>query len=96
VDNRDWLATWTLLDYLRDIGKHFTIASMLEKDSVQLRLGSGLSFTEFSYMTLQAADFLQLHQAAGVEIFRMQRPETHAASRSPLYPRGRRRPKCKV
>ena len=68
VDNRDWLATWTLLDYLRDIGKHFTIASMLEKDSVQLRLASGLSFTEFSYMTLQAADFLQLHEAAGVEM----------------------------
>jgi tyrosyl-tRNA synthetase len=68
VDNREWLATWTLLDYLRDIGKHFTIASMLEKDSVQLRLASGLSFTEFSYMTLQAADFLQLHQAARVEM----------------------------
>jgi tyrosyl-tRNA synthetase len=68
VDNRDWLATWGLLDYLRDIGKHFTIASMLEKDSVQLRLAGGLSFTEFSYMTLQAADFLQLHRIAGVEM----------------------------
>ncbi len=68
VDNREWLSTWKLLDYLRDIGKHFTIASMLEKDSVQLRLASGLSFTEFSYMTLQAADFLQLFQAAGVEM----------------------------
>jgi tyrosyl-tRNA synthetase len=68
VDNRDWLATWTLLDYLRDIGKHFTISSMLEKDSVQLRLASGLSFTEFSYMTLQAADFLQLFRMAGVEM----------------------------
>jgi tyrosyl-tRNA synthetase len=68
VDNREWLATWSLLDYLRDIGKHFTIAGMLEKDSVQLRLGSGLSFTEFSYMTLQAADFLQLYRTAGVEM----------------------------
>jgi len=68
VDNRDWLATWGLLDYLRDIGKHFTIATMLEKDSVQLRLAGGLSFTEFSYMTLQAADFLQLHRTAGVEM----------------------------
>ena len=68
VDNREWLATWTLLDYLRDIGKHFTIAAMLEKDSVQLRLASGLSFTEFSYMTLQAADFLQLHRTQGVEM----------------------------
>lgn len=68
VDNRDWLSTWGLLDYLRDIGKHFTIASMLEKDSVQLRLAGGLSFTEFSYMTLQAADFLQLCRTAGVEM----------------------------
>jgi tyrosyl-tRNA synthetase len=68
VDNREWLATWTLHDYLRDIGKHFTIAAMLEKDSVQLRLASGLSFTEFSYMTLQAADFLQLHRTQGVEM----------------------------
>ncbi len=68
VDNREWLSRWSLLDYLRDIGKHFTIASMLEKDSVQLRLGSGLSFTEFSYMTLQAADFLQLFRTAGVEM----------------------------
>jgi tyrosyl-tRNA synthetase len=68
VDNRQWLATWGLLDYLRDIGKHFTIASMLEKDSVQLRLAGGLSFTEFSYMTLQAADFLQLHRTEGVEM----------------------------
>lgn len=68
VDNREWLSDWKLLDYLRDIGKHFTIAAMLEKDSVQLRLGSGLSFTEFSYMTLQAADFLQLFRTAGVEM----------------------------
>lgn len=68
VDNRQWLASWGLLDYLRDIGKHFTIAAMLEKDSVQLRLASGLSFTEFSYMTLQAADFLQLYRTAGVEM----------------------------
>lgn len=68
VDNREWLSDWKLLDYLRDIGKHFTIASMLEKDSVQLRLASGLSFTEFSYMTLQAADFLQLYRTAGVEM----------------------------
>ena len=61
VDNREWLTTYGLLDYLRDIGKHFTISAMLEKDSVQQRLGSGLSFTEFSYQTLQATDFLHLY-----------------------------------
>ncbi len=53
---------------VKNIGKHFTIAAMLEKDSVQRRLASGLSFTEFSYMTLQAADFLQLQRTQGVEM----------------------------
>ena len=57
-----------LLEFLRDIGKHFTVPYMLAKDSVQLRLASGLSFTEFSYMTLQAADFLHLYRERGVEM----------------------------
>ena len=68
VDNREWLTRYSILDYLRDIGKHFTIAGMLEKDSVQTRLPAGLSFTEFSYMTLQAADFLHLFRERGVEM----------------------------
>ncbi len=68
VDNREWLTRYQLLDYLRDIGKHFTISTMLEKDSVQQRLGSGLSFTEFSYQTLQATDFLHLYRDRGVEM----------------------------
>ena len=68
VDNREWLTMYRLLDYLRDIGKHFTISTMLEKDSVQQRLGSGLSFTEFSYQTLQATDFLHLYRDQGVEM----------------------------
>jgi tyrosyl-tRNA synthetase len=68
LDNRAWLGRWNLLDYLRDIGKHFTIAYMLGKESVQERLSGGLSFTEFSYMTLQAADFLHLYQEHGVEM----------------------------
>jgi tyrosyl-tRNA synthetase len=68
VDNREWLTRYGMLDYLRDIGKHFTISSMLEKDSVQQRLGAGLSFTEFSYMTLQATDFLHLFRDYGVEM----------------------------
>ncbi|MET1231679.1 MAG: tyrosine--tRNA ligase [Candidatus Limnocylindrales bacterium] len=68
LDNREWLGRFTLLEFLRDIGKHFTIPYMLAKDSVQLRLASGLSFTEFSYMTLQAADFLHLYREHGVEM----------------------------
>jgi tyrosyl-tRNA synthetase len=68
VDNREWLAGWRLLDYLRDIGKHFSVPYMLAKDSVQQRLAAGMSFTEFSYMTLQAADFLTLYRERGVEM----------------------------
>ncbi len=68
VNNMDWLGSVSMLDFLRDVGKHFTIPYMLAKDSVQLRLASGLSYTEFSYMLLQAADFLHLFQAHGVEL----------------------------
>ncbi|HEY5519827.1 MAG TPA: tyrosine--tRNA ligase [Candidatus Limnocylindrales bacterium] len=68
VDNREWLADWRLLDFLRDIGKHFSVPYMLAKDSVQQRLRAGMSFTEFSYMTLQSADFLQLYRQRGVEM----------------------------
>jgi tyrosyl-tRNA synthetase len=68
VDNLDWLGDIRLLDFLRDVGKHFSIPYMLEKDSVQLRLARGLSFTEFSYMLLQAADFLHLFRSYGVEL----------------------------
>lgn len=68
IDNREWLADWKLLDFLRDIGKHFNVPYMLAKDSVQQRLGAGMSFTEFSYMTLQSADFLELYRNRGVEM----------------------------
>jgi tyrosyl-tRNA synthetase len=68
VDNHDWLREIGMLDFLRDIGKHFTIPYMLAKDSVQKRLEAGLSYTEFSYMLLQAADFLHLYRALGVEL----------------------------
>jgi tyrosyl-tRNA synthetase len=69
LDNHDWLKDWSLLDFLRDIGKHFSINTMLVQDSVANRLkAGGLSFTEFAYMTLQAADFLHLHQSQGVEM----------------------------
>jgi tyrosyl-tRNA synthetase len=68
VNNLDWLAPIHLLDWLRDVGKHFTIPYMLAKDSVQLRLERGLSFTEFSYMLIQATDFAHLHRTLGVEL----------------------------
>jgi tyrosyl-tRNA synthetase len=68
LDNYEWLSSYSLLRFLRDIGKHLTIPYMLAKDSVQIRLNEGLSFTEFSYMLLQAADFLHLYRAGGVEL----------------------------
>jgi tyrosyl-tRNA synthetase len=68
VNNLDWLAPISLLDWLRDVGKHFTVPYMLAKDSVQLRLERGLSFTEFSYMLIQATDFAHLRRSLGVEL----------------------------
>lgn len=68
VNNLDWLGELSLIDFLRDTGKHFTIPYMLAKDAVQVRLDRGLSFTEFSYMLLQAYDFWHLHRTMGVEL----------------------------
>ena len=68
VDNLDWLGELGLIDFLRDTGKHFTVPYMLSKDSVQVRLDRGLSYTEFSYMLLQAYDFWHLHRTMGVEL----------------------------
>jgi tyrosyl-tRNA synthetase len=68
VNNLDWLGEIQLLEFLRDVGKHFTIPYMLAKESVQLRLERGLSFTEFSYMLIQATDFAHLHRTMGVEL----------------------------
>jgi len=62
VNNADWLAEFDLLGFLRDTGKYFTVNYMLQKESVKSRLASeeGISFTEFSYLLLQARDFLEL------------------------------------
>jgi tyrosyl-tRNA synthetase len=68
VDNFEWLGKMGMLEFLRDVGKHFTVPYMLAKDSVQTRLDAGLSYTEFSYMLLQAADFLHLYRTLGVEV----------------------------
>jgi tyrosyl-tRNA synthetase len=62
VNNYNWLGSLNVIEFLRDIGKNFTVNYMLAKDSVDSRITKGISFTEFSYMILQAYDFLQLNQ----------------------------------
>ena len=71
VDNIDWLGSIGYIDLLRDIGKHFSVNVMMQKDSVSARLNEreqGISYTEFSYQVLQAYDFLHLHRTRGVTI----------------------------
>lgn len=66
VNNADWLGQMNLVDFLRDTGKHFSIGYMMAKESVKTRISeAGISFTEFSYMVLQAYDFLHLHDEEG-------------------------------
>ena len=60
LNNADWLVKQSLVDFLRDVGKHFSVNIMLQKESVKARLDTGISYTEFSYMLLQAYDFLHL------------------------------------
>ncbi|MBI4851851.1 MAG: tyrosine--tRNA ligase [Acidobacteria bacterium] len=68
VDNASWLDGFNLLDFLRDIGKHFTINEMMSKDSVKSRMEQGISYTEFSYMLLQGYDFLHLFKTYGCRL----------------------------
>ena len=70
ANNADWLRSVSLLEFLRDTGKHFTVNYMMAKESVKRRLGSedGLSFTEFSYQLLQAYDYLVLHDRYGCRL----------------------------
>ncbi|HZU96588.1 MAG TPA: tyrosine--tRNA ligase [Planctomycetota bacterium] len=70
-NNVSWLGSVPLLDFLRDIGKHFSVNEMVKRDSVRMRLeerDQGISFTEFSYMLLQAYDFLVLHEKHGCKL----------------------------
>jgi tyrosyl-tRNA synthetase len=70
VDNADWTVPFTFLDFLRDIGKHFSINMMIAKDSVRSRMegDNGISYTEFSYMLLQAHDFYHLRRTCDCEL----------------------------
>jgi tyrosyl-tRNA synthetase len=68
LNNADWLVEFRLIDFLRDIGKHFSVNQMIAKESVSARIErpeQGISFTEFSYMLLQATDFLHLFDSYG-------------------------------
>jgi tyrosyl-tRNA synthetase len=67
-DNAEWLGKEKLIPFLRDVGKHFTVNWMVQKDSVKSRMDSGISFTEFSYMLLQAYDYQRLHEKDGVSL----------------------------
>jgi tyrosyl-tRNA synthetase len=71
LNNADWLSTLSTLEYLRDVGKHFTVNQMVTKESVKSRFerpDQGISYTEFSYMLLQAYDFLRLHLDHGCDV----------------------------
>ncbi len=68
VDNAEWLKPLNLVEFLRDYGKHFTLSYMLQKESVKGRMEEGISYTEFSYMLLQAYDFLQLYRTRRCEL----------------------------
>ncbi|MDA0189373.1 MAG: tyrosine--tRNA ligase [Proteobacteria bacterium] len=68
VNNHDWFATMNVLDFLRDIGKHFSVNAMIKKESVQQRINRdevGISYTEFSYSLLQGYDFVELNRRHG-------------------------------
>jgi tyrosyl-tRNA synthetase len=67
-NNADWLVPLRAVDFMRDVGKHFTINYMLAKESVQARMESGISYTEFSYMLLQAYDYRELFRRDGVTL----------------------------
>src|SRR6266550_2764833 len=71
VDNYDWLSRINLLEFLRDIGKHFGMTTLLQRDFIAARIGEGgkgISYTEFSYTLLQGYDYLHLHENYGVDL----------------------------
>ncbi len=67
-NNAEWLMNLGAIEFMRDVGKHFTVNYMTAKDSVKSRLESGISYTEFSYMLLQAYDFLELYKREGARM----------------------------
>jgi len=68
LNNADWLNEWGYIDFLREVGRYFSVNQMLTRDSVKSRLETGLSFIEFNYMILQAYDFLVLNRDYGCQL----------------------------
>jgi tyrosyl-tRNA synthetase len=68
IDNAEWLVELRAVEFMRDVGKHFTVNYMLQKDSVKSRMDAGISYTEFSYMLLQAYDFMELRRRHDVRL----------------------------
>ncbi|HJU89380.1 MAG TPA: tyrosine--tRNA ligase [Gemmatimonadaceae bacterium] len=68
MNNAEWLAPLGAIEMLRDVGKHFTVNYMLQKEAVKGRMEAGISFTEFAYMLLQAYDYLQIHRRTGATL----------------------------
>ncbi|MEV1145165.1 tyrosine--tRNA ligase [Micromonospora sp. NPDC049799] len=68
VNNLDWTGEMSVIEFLRDVGKHFPVNKMLAREVVKARLESGISFTEFSYQLLQAHDFFELHRRHGCQL----------------------------
>ncbi|MFE9691071.1 tyrosine--tRNA ligase [Micromonospora sp. NPDC005806] len=68
VNNLDWTGEMSVVEFLRDVGKHFPVNKMLAREVVKARLDSGISFTEFSYQLLQANDFFELHRRYGCQL----------------------------
>jgi tyrosyl-tRNA synthetase len=68
IGNIDWLGKIKMIDFIRDVGKHFSVGAMLAKESIKSRIETGISFTEFSYMLLQSYDFLRLHEDHGCDL----------------------------
>ncbi len=68
VNNYDWFKNFNFLDFIRDVGKHITVNYMMAKESVQKRLETGISFTEFSYQLIQGYDFLWLYENKGCKV----------------------------
>ena len=64
-NNADWLLSLSAIGFMREVGKHFTVSYMMQKEAVKTRLDEGISYTEFSYMLLQAYDYLELHRREG-------------------------------
>ena len=68
ANNYEWLSRLEVIPFLRDVGKHFSVGSMIAREAVRARMGAGISYTEFSYQVLQAYDFLELHRRHGCTV----------------------------